>query len=232
MYCQWAFAQQNLFINVPSSEITVKKDFFFQQQLNINSTIQSNTNFYIGLGHNFEIGVTIIGLQSKDYFKHLTVNDSLDDEPLAPIGLFTFQKVFQINHYTRVGLGGRFGTNVINETKHTHHIDDFVYVNSHSTFLNEKLRIIAGINYGDKGYVGEKSRLGFMAGIEYTVTDKFHLVGDWIEGKTPIGVRVLGFIYYVTPKIPLSFGWQIPNSNKSLQAFVFEFTYVPVAFEK
>jgi hypothetical protein len=68
-----------------------------------------------------------------------------------------------------------------------------------------------------------------MASFEYAVTDKFHLVGDWIVQRSAIGVGVLGFIYYVSPKIPLSFGWQIPNdSQKSAQAFVFEFTYVPM----
>ncbi len=84
-------AQQNLF-NVPSSEITIKKGVFFQQQLNISQIIQSNTNFCYGLGRNFEIGFNVVGLQSKDFFRNIIVNDSLDDEPLAPLGLLTMQK--------------------------------------------------------------------------------------------------------------------------------------------
>lgn len=222
------FAQQNLF-NVPSSEITVKKGVFFQQQFNINKAIQSNTNLCVGLGRNFEIGVNVIGLQSSNYFKNIIINDSLDDEPL---GVFTLQKVFQASRFLKIGIGGQFGTNIVKQNAQKREFADFLYVNTHSAFFHEKLRLIAGINYGDKGYVGEKSRIGFMAGIEYTVSQKFHLVGDWIAGKSPIGVGVLGFIYYVTPKIPLSFGWQIPNSNKNAHAFVFELTYVPVAFEK
>ncbi len=221
------FAQQNLF-NVPSSEITAKHRLFFQQQLNINNSIQSNTNFCLGLGKGFEVGTNFIGVQTSNRFKGIKINDSLDNEPLAPLGLITFQKVFEINHFLKIGVGTQLGTNLVAQSKKPHYLADFTYLNTLSSFLDEKLKVNAGVFYSDKAYEGENSRLGYMMGYEYAINEKFHLVGDWIQGKNPIGVAVLGFIYYIRPKIPLSFGWQIPNSKeKSSQAFVFELTYVP-----
>lgn len=227
LFCCPVFAQQNLF-NVPSSEITAKQKLFFQQQLNINSTIQSNTNFCFGLGKGFEVGINFIGVQSNVSFRRIKVNDSLDNEPLAPLGLVTFQKVFEVNKSLKIGLGTQLGTNLLAQTKKAHHLADFTYLNTSSSFFDEKLKCNAGWYFSDKAYEGEKSRLGYMMGCEFALNSKVHLVGDWIQGKNPIGVSVVGFIYYVRPKIPISFGWQIPNSKqKSSQAFVFELTYVP-----
>jgi hypothetical protein len=228
LLCVSVFAQQNLF-NVPSSEITAKKGVFFQQQFNINQSFQSNTNLCFGLGHGFEIGTNIIGVQTDNRFSKIKINDTLDDEPLAPLAVFTFQKVFTLNHHLKVGIGSQIGTNIIEHSQRNHILADFTYLNTLSSFFDEKLKVNAGIYYGDKGYVGEKSRTGYMLGFEAALNNKLHLVGDYIAGKSPISVGVIGFIYYVTPKIPLSFGWQIPNDkSKASQAFVFEFTYVPL----
>ena len=107
-------AQQNLF-NIPSSEITVKNKLFFQQQFNINENIQSNTNFCYGLGWNMELGFNIAGLQSNQKFTKLNINNSLNGEPLAPLGLITFQKAFDINRLITIGFGTQFGTNFSNQ---------------------------------------------------------------------------------------------------------------------
>lgn len=76
--------------------------------------------------------------------------------------------------------------------------------------------------------VGGKSEMGYMYGIETILNKKFHLVADHIAGKTPTGVSVIGFAFYVHPSLPLSLGYQMPN-DKSLTSniYVFELTYVP-----
>ena len=181
------------------------------------------------MGKGFEVGANFIGVQSNVSFRGIKVNDSLDNEPLAPLGLVTFQKVFEVNKFLKIGLGTQLGTNLVSQTKKEHHLADFTYLNTLSSFFDEKLKCNAGLYFSDKAYEGEKSRLGYMMGYEYTLNSKIHLVGDWIQGKNAIGVSVVGFIYYITPKTPISFGWQIPNSKqKSSQAFVFELTYVPI----
>ena len=55
------FSQQN-FINVPSGDVTSCKKVFFQEQLNFNESIQSNTTIDLGIGKGFELGVNILGL--------------------------------------------------------------------------------------------------------------------------------------------------------------------------
>lgn len=64
-----AVAQQN-FINVPSSEATIKNKVFFQQQLNFNELIQSNSTLDFGLGKGFEVGANILGLNFSDKKNH------------------------------------------------------------------------------------------------------------------------------------------------------------------
>jgi hypothetical protein len=219
-------AQQNLF-NVPSSEITVKKGLFFQQQFNINSVIQSNTNICYGLGNGFEIGANLIGLQINNRFNAIRINDSLDEEPVAPLGLFTFQKVFDISEKFKVGIGTQIGGNIAKHSGKPEIWADFTYLNTKSSFFDEKLSVNAGMYFGNKAYIGAKRAMNFMTGFEASVTPKLHIVGDLIAGHNPIGVSVLGFIYYPKPQIPLSFGWQIPNSKLNASAFVFELTYVP-----
>jgi hypothetical protein len=68
-----------------------------------------------------------------------------------------------------------------------------------------------------------------MAGYELTVTNKIHLMGDWLVGDNYIGVGVIGGVYYLTKEILLSLGIQVPNNrNKNDYGAVFEFTYLPI----
>jgi hypothetical protein len=220
-------AQQNLF-NVPSSEITEKKKIFFQQQFNFSRSIQSNSNFCYGLGKNMEIGLNLIGLQTAPSSLRIKLNDEINGEPIAPLTLLTFQKVLPFSEKFKLGLGTQLGTNLIKHPTTDYKFANFSYLNSQSSFIDDKLKLNAGIYYSNIAYEGDESGFGFMAGGEYSLSKKFHLVADWISGDNHIGVAVIGGMYYLTPKIPLSFGWQIPNDNlKNPNAFVFEFTYLP-----
>jgi hypothetical protein len=224
--CHFMVAQQNLF-NVPSSEITVKKGLFFQQQFNINSVIVSNTNLCYGLGKDFEIGTNLIGLQTDTRFSSIRINDELDEEPIAPLALLTAQKAFSISKNFRIGIGTQIGADLIKHAEAPTLLANFTYLNTRTTFFDEKLSVNIGVYYGNAAYIGGRDAVNFMAGFEATLSPKLHLVGDIMGGKNPIGVSVLGFIYYPKPHLPLSFGWQIPNSNLNASAFVFEITYVP-----
>jgi hypothetical protein len=219
-------AQQNLF-NVPSSDITTKNRIFFQEQLNIGKVIQSNTNICYGLGNGFEVGANIIGLQSDKQYRKISVNDSVGNNPVAPIVVFTAQKVFEVAKFFKIGIGTQIGTNMIKKTGLPRTLTDFTYLNTQTAFFHERIKVNAGAFFGDKAYIGEKSQFGYMLGYEATVGKRIHLVGDYFAGKNPIGVVVVGFLYYATAQMPLSFGWQIPNDpSKASQAFVFEFTYI------
>ena len=223
-YCSLQ-SQQNLF-NVPSSDITVKKKIFFQQQLNITETIQSNTNFCYGLGNGMEIGANVIGLQTDG--RRFYTNEDLGNGSISPLLLSTFQKAFHITKHTFLGIGTELGTNLIKSEVKNSFLANFTYLNSKTELLNDKLKIIGGVYYSNTAYNGVNSTIGIMMGYEYSLSKKIHFVGDWTSGDNYIGVGVLGGMYYVTKDFPISLGLQIPNnSEKNQYGAVLEFTYVP-----
>jgi len=73
----FVIAQQN-FINVPSSEVTIKNKYFFQQQINFNDLIQSNTTLDYGLGKGYEIGLNILGINFDQNRKIIFQNNTSD----------------------------------------------------------------------------------------------------------------------------------------------------------
>src|SRR5665647_986269 len=91
-----AFSQQNYF-NVPSFEITGKDTFFFQQQLNVNDSIESNSTFDWGLKDNMEIGLNVYGVQvnnpltardnTNGKFEHLTLMNLQKSFPVSSLSL-------------------------------------------------------------------------------------------------------------------------------------------------
>lgn len=67
-----------------------------------------------------------------------------------------------------------------------------------------------------------------MAGFDYELSKKIHLMADYISGKHSLGVSVLGFVYYPKDYLPLSFGYQVRNTHAiANNAFVFELTILP-----
>ena len=103
------YSQQSLF-NVPSSEITEKKKIFFQQQVNIKNSLLSNTNLCYGIGHNMEVGINLIGLQTD--FGRLYNNESIAGGSISPQTMLTFQKSFSISKHSYLVIGSEVGTNI------------------------------------------------------------------------------------------------------------------------
>lgn len=220
-----SFSQQNLF-NVPSSEITLKNKFFFQQQFNVGNVLQSNTNICYGLEHEFEIGINLIGLVYN--YQSILTNETLGEGPISPSSMFTIQKLFKVSKNTHLGIGAEIGSNFFVRHSKNMFFTNFIYFNSNNSFLNERLHLIAGIYYANKAYQGADNGLGVMTGCDFKLSNKIHLVGDWISGNNYIGLGVLGGQYFVHPQIPLSLGIQIPNNTqKNSYGLVFEFTYLP-----
>ncbi len=135
-----------------------------------------------------ELGFTITSLQTNQKFTKLNINNSLNGEPLAPLGLLKIQKAFLLNRMLTIGICTQFGTNISFQKKHV--LADFTYLNSLLNLHNQKIKLNIGIFYGDKAVVGEKYEMGYMYGLETILNKKFHLVADHIAGKTPIGVSV------------------------------------------
>jgi len=220
-----SFAQQNLF-NAVSSDITDKNNFFFQEQLNIDKeNLVSNTTIDYGLGHNFEIGINLLGFDYLVNQGKLYKNDNLEKEALTTQLLLNAQKTFTINKHFIIGIGSQLGGNV---EKFSDGIVNFSYLNTKTILMNDQLNINLGVYNATKGYASSHDAIGFQTGFEYKLNKKASIMCDYLSGKASNSVAVLGGLYYVTDRIPLSFGLQIPSiKSGNNYGFVFEFTYLP-----
>ena len=217
-------AQQNFF-NVNTSDITDSAKLFFQQQLNFNAQTSSNTTFTWGLGHGFEIGFNVFGVNFDNRAKTFLVNDKDYTAPLGPILLINAQKVFHLSEHFKIGIGTQRGLNLTSYSKEirpvTFDYATFVYQPTH------KLKLVAGAYYGNPYFLGSGNELGCMAGFEWAIIEHhFHVQGDWLYGNNSLGIWVPGVVIYFTKNISMSLGWQLPNPHTTNpQAFVFEFTF-------
>ena len=223
-----SYAQQNLF-NVPSLEVTVKKDGFFQYQVNINNRIGNNLTYDYGLGKGWEIGFNVLNLSlnPNPNCQIIDVNNDVDsDQPLGPLVLINAQKEFEIGKIFKVSSGFQFGTNTSSDIDIGNRPAAFGYINTKFFLLDKKLQIINGIYTGNKLYLGKGSQIGVMNGVEYTLHRHVHVMVDIFWGDNYISECVGGFVFYLAPHISLSAGYQIPSpQSRAGQAVVFELTF-------
>lgn len=226
----YGYAQQN-FINVPSAEVTTQKKLFFQQQVNINEIIQTNSTLAYGLGKGFEIGANVLGLNFKTKQQFLIENDSLDKDPYNPLILLNGLKSFKINNQQSIALGTQVG---FNYTERDHKLPAaLTYVNYRITDLFLKHSIfVVGSYYNTLHYGGEGDRIGFWLASEILLNKKFHVMAESVMGKNALAYTSLGVIYYPLKHMPLTFGIQIPNTENNAYSFVFELTILPINNEK
>jgi len=222
-----ANAQQSLF-NAPSSEITHKNYIFFQQQLNLNGrNVTSNSTFDYGLGKGWEIGVNLFGINYNYASQKLTSSSDGEEEPLAPQLLMNMQKHIEMSHWLDLAIGTQIGTSLVADGTRNH-LSNWTFVNTLQRHFHDRLKLNFGMYYANKYYEGIDETIGFMGGVDYEINQKVHFMADFISGKNAIGSNVIGFVYYATKNIPLSFGWQTPfDKSKNQSCFVFEFTYIP-----
>lgn len=224
------YAQQN-FINVPSSEVTTKQKLFFQQQININEIVQSNTTFDYGLGKGFELGLNVLGLNFSNNGNFLIKNDSSDIDPYNPLILINGLKQFELNEHHSIAVGTQFGFNYTDGRKRTE--AGLMYLNYRiSDLVLNKSVLVLGSYFNTLHYGGEGDRVGFWAGLEIPVNNNFHVMAESVLGKNALAYTSLGFIYYPLKYMPLTFGIQIPNTENNAYSFVFELTLLPLNKEK
>lgn len=218
------FAQQN-FINVPSSEITEQKKFFFQQQLNLNEILQTNTTLDYGLNHGFEIGINILGLNFSEQ-KRLLVNDTNDTDPYNPLALVNLNKAFSINQHLKLTTGFQGGFNFIDQRQTK--FASLLYCNAKiSSLIIDNDNYVLGVYYNSKYYGGNGNRFGLWLGTEMPITQRKHFMFESIIGYNALSYTSIGMVYYAKPQIPLTFAVQIPNTSSNSYSIVFELTIIP-----
>lgn len=219
------FSQQN-FINVPSSEVTKKHKLFFQQQVNINEQIQSNTTLDFGLGKGFEIGANVLGLNFSTAKNSFIKNDTSDTDPYNPLIMLNALKHFEISELVSLAFGTQLGLN-FNDNKNTTQAG-LVYGNLLlKNLLVHHSSLVLGAYYNSQHYGGDGNRVGAWIGAEVPATERIHFMAESVIGSNAISYTSLGVILYPHKKIPLTFGIQIPNVKNNSYSFVFELTFVP-----
>lgn len=225
-----AIGQQNFF-NVPSSDITPPQKLFVQQQINATSFgLQSGTTFCFGLGHNFEIGANVLGI-NYDYKNQFTLDK--DAIPISPVFALNAQKKIHVNEYWAWGLGGQLGINP-SFTNGLYAFSNLVYDQEDSG-----TKFVSGLYYTSDSYFGPETRnfsdqsgfnsIGIQLGLEQNLwKEKLVFQADFISGKHSLGELVVGGAYFLTKNWVISAGYQIPTfQSKSVQALVFELTFIP-----
>lgn len=228
-----AFGQQNLF-NVPSSDITLKGEPFFQQQVNLYpSEVQFNSTFCWGLGRRAEIGFNVLELNLRTDHTRPTLDTHADDAtpPVYPLYLLNFQKAFVLNEIFKVGIGTQYGI-----SKGSHPVN-YSYVNLVTAIPSIHTKVIAGLYGGTNSYLGPETRwpalgggqpLGYQVGVEMQlIPEKFSLIAEDISGKHSLGEASVGAAYFLSPSWILSGAYLHANSNSGENAVVAEFTYSP-----
>jgi hypothetical protein len=219
------FSQQN-FINVPSSEVTTVKKIFFQQQLNFNELIQSNTTLDFGLGNGFEIGVNVLGLNFSENQQTFFHNDSSDIDPYNPLISINALKQIKIKENIAISFGTQLGLNF--ETSKKKSEASLGYGNlSIKDLWKKNSNLIIGAYYNSKHYGGQGNRVGAWVGAEIPMIKKIHFMAESVIGNNSLSYTSFGIIYYPIKWMPLTFGVSIPNTPSNSYSLVFELTIIP-----
>lgn len=224
--CITFYSQQN-YINVPSSEATTKHKLFFQQQLNFNEIIQSNTTLDFGLGKGFEIGANVLGLNFSEQNKSLIKNDTNDIDPYNPLVMINGLKQLDLSKNISITTGAQFGLNFRDNKRTTNAA--LLYSNLLiKDIFKENSSIVIGGYYNTLHYGGRYgNRIGAWVGTEIPIVNKLHAVAESVLGNNSISYTSLGLIYYPKKRIPITLGIQIPNTKHNTYSLVFELTFVP-----
>lgn len=218
-------AQQNFF-NVPSSEVTGSHQIFFQQQINLNELIQSNTTFDYGLGDGVEMGVNVLSLNFSEKRRSFLNNDTNDVDPYNPLVAVNCLKQFELNEKIAFAIGAQSGLN-FRKDKPTY-TAALVYGNIlFKDVFTKDDKLVAGAYYNTRHYGGKGTRTGAWAAMEIPLAKKLHVMAESIFGDNALCNSAIGIVYYPKPYLPLSFGFQIPNIKRNSYALVFELTIVP-----
>ncbi len=212
-------AQQNLF-NIPSGEVTPKKRFFYQHQLNFYSANQLETKSHLvyGLGHDWDIGINFIDLPLRiGNGNLLSYNDDSNRKPLYPLVLATVQKQWFLGKKFQFNVGSQMGINIASDfdTKR------FAFLGYALVKWKPDKRsyLVGGPYLGNDVFVGgpPKLRPGYMLGYEFKLSKRWLLMGDLVSGNHKKAQTVLGAGYNLSKRVQIFAGALLNFPNRKLQ---------------
>lgn len=213
-------------MNVPTSEATKPGKVFFQEQLNLNELLQSNTTLDYGLGKGFETGINVLGLNFSDKKKSFLHNDSSDTDPFNPLLLINGLKQFKLSEIFSLSSGVQGGVNITQDMPTYESYLIYFNLLIENLMVTES-KITGGTYYNSLHYGGSGNRIGGWVAAEFPINNKIHMMAESILGNNALSYSSFGIIIFPKHYLPLTFGFQIPNTSRNSYAFVFELTYVP-----
>lgn len=219
-------AQQTIF-NVPSADIAVKKDWFYQHQTTTRvwnpgrSWIQTNAYGY-GIGHYIELDATLFNLDLEDpkdstlsvgFKTSIPLVSATSRMPLRVVVGDMFE--FTERPFNQPGSDQRL---------RSPHEGNWIYAMVNTELPRTRTRITGGISDGTKILFGERAN-GFLGGIEQPLSNRWTFQVDWFSGRHELGYWIPGIVYRFHDRWMVSLGMQMPNHDEVGQrAIIFELT--------
>jgi hypothetical protein len=195
-----AWAQQSLF-NVPSAKLTTRGDFFFQEQVALAKTGESNLVTEIGLGKNLELGLDINHVRL--YPRELA---PLAGDPAGDAFVSNAQWIVPATPWLNFAVGTQQGISAHDARPGVR------YVGMGWTGLRFEPAqgryggYVIGGYYGSLGFTGSGIHGGGLLGFELPILgEHLSLCADWMVGTNRLSVAVIGIQAMPVP----AWGWQI-----------------------
>lgn len=219
-----ALAQQSMF-NVPAGTGTVRGGFFFQEQLNLSQTGESNLSTAVGVGGGLELGLNLFHVSLYGPAHPAQSGRNL----LMANAVLTLDR----SEWLTLQLGGHAG---FGRRPHQETVEPagFAYLvgRFHSHLPN--LAVVAGAYAATESYLGHGWPAGPLLGVEYELVDEWLVLqGDLLMGDHEAGVGVLGAVLLLPHGWQLALGVQVPSPfSKNPIGAVVELTKVPPDHEE
>jgi hypothetical protein len=216
------FGQQTIF-NVPSADIAVKTDWFFQHQTTTRvwnpgrSWVQTNA-FGYGIGHSIELDATLFNLDVKDA-KDSTL--SVGFKASVPLLRNTAKMPLRLV----VGDMFEFTERPLDNTRlRNPHEGNWAYVMLNTELPRLKTRLTGGLTDGTKVLFGQRAN-GFLGGLEQPLSNRWTFQVDWFSGHHELAYWIPGVVYRFRERWMLSLGLQVPNrTTVGSRAIIVELT--------
>jgi hypothetical protein len=212
LLCGRGHAQRN-FIDVPSSDIVGKSQYFTQVQAQVSDDELSGAIlFTYGLGYNWEAGIGVERLKFG-WSDGIAIDDQIPSE--NPAYIVNLQKGFILTSNINLGVGTRTGFVHAAQASDSK-VANFNYVNCHSSIMNDAHRVTAGVYHGNQAYLGEGSGWGVMGGMEASlIREKLNFQADFFSGKTNISVINTGLEFALPRDWRITLGAQFPFPGRA-----------------
>lgn len=106
-------AAQATYWQVPTGEVHALGDSFVQQQTTWSNMLDLSAQAVTGLGHHFEVGVSVYNVDFERSRGVVSLAENHDDrsQPFSPLALFTLQKRFELDEPVAFAIGTQTGVN-------------------------------------------------------------------------------------------------------------------------